>query len=211
MTADPRSFYTFYTERIPAQFNAALEAQQELAAGGGDAHVRALEGMKGVDATLRIVVEGGGGQTFHLNVEGGRMSAGESAARPPIMTLVHDLAAFEVLERESGDSALGFLGGLAGLAGEMKLTAGRIENLKGLSGTLRFELTGDGGFRLLTHFGEDPIPDEPSCSISIEREAYDQLRSGDLNPQDAFLGGQIKVEGDVQMAMQLALAALSPD
>jgi len=45
----------------------------------------------------------------------------------------------------------------------------------------------------------------------VERSAYADLRSGRLNPQDAFLTGQIQVEGDLQLAMQLALAAVSPD
>ena len=52
---------------------------------------------------------------------------------------------------------------------------------------------------------------EPKCAISIESETYRDLRSGELNSQDAFMGGKIDIEGDMQMAMQLALAALSPD
>ena len=60
-------------------------------------------------------------------------------------------------------------------------------------------------------FGSEPIADEPNCSISIDAEAYQKLRSGELNPQDAFMGGQINIEGDMQMAMQLALALMSPD
>ena len=38
-----------------------------------------------------------------------------------------------------------------------------------------------------------------------------RLRSGALDPQTAFLNHQIVVEGDMQTAMQLALAAISPD
>ncbi|MCZ6464443.1 MAG: SCP2 sterol-binding domain-containing protein [Proteobacteria bacterium] len=198
---------SFYNERIPAQFNKALDEQAELGEGGA----KLLGDMNAVNATLQIVVEGDGGGTFCLNVEKGRMTSGDKAVHPPFMTLVHDLAAFEVLERESGDSALGFLGGLAGLAGEIQLTQSRIDNLAGLNGSLRFELTGEDGFSLLAHFGSEPIPDEPNCSISIDAEAYRQLRSGELNPQDAFMGGQIHIDGDMQMAMQLALALMSPD
>ena len=106
---------------------------------------------------------------------------------------------------------MGFLGGLSGLAGGMKLTQGRIENLSGVSGCLRFEITGDRGFALLTHFGSAPLPDQPDTSIAVSPEAYQALRSGELDPQDAFMNGQIQVEGDMQLAMQIALAALSPD
>ena len=115
------------------------------------------------------------------------------------------------LERESGDSVLGFLGALAGMQEDMKLTSNRIQNLHGLDGSLRFELRGSAPLVLTAHFGEGPAPDEPSCSISVDSDAYAELRSGALPPQDAFMSGKIQVEGDMQMAMQLALAALSPE
>lgn len=196
----------FYGERIPTQFNRVLERQESEAR-----DERLLEDLRSVNATLKIVVEAEDGGVFFLNIREGRMACEGEAAHPPFLTLVHDRKAFEVLEREAGDSALGFLGGLSGLAGEMKLTKSRLENLAGLSGALRFELVGDDGFQLLTHFGEEPLPDEPHCCISVDADAYQQLRSGELQPQDAFMGGKIRVEGDMQMAMQLALAALSPD
>ena len=88
---------------------------------------------------------------------------------------------------------------------------GQHENLADLAGTLRFELTGEDGFVLRVHFGAEPMSDEPRCTLQIAREAYEQLRSGELNPQDAFMGGQIVATGDIQMAMQLALAAMTPD
>ena len=62
---------------------------------------------------------------------------------------------------------MALLGGLSGLAGEMKLTRERIENLADVQGLLKFQVTGDDGFELLTHFGSDPIPKEPATSISI--------------------------------------------
>lgn len=202
--ADPRSFYT---DRIPRQFNRAL-AEQEAK---GEQGARVLAGMKAVDATIRVDVESDDGGTFYLNIREGRMRCEEAPAHPPFLTLVQDGAAFAFLERESGDSAMALLGGLSGLAGEMKLTRQRIDNLAGVTGALRFEVTGDDGFAILTHFGTDPVPAEPNCSITVDPEAYRALRSGELHPQDAFMTGRIRVEGDMQLAMQLALAALSPD
>lgn len=211
MTADPRDFYQ---RRVPAQWNRSLELQQEAGANDEDA-ARIAGAMQAVNATIRVWVrdEGleGGEQIHQLNIADGRMSAAAEPANAPFMTLAHDLAAFEVLERESGDSVLGFLGGLAGLGGELKLTAGRMQNLAGLEGTLRFELTGEDGFALTLHFGGEPVADEPRCTLKIERSAYEELRTGKLNPQDAFMSGQIQAEGDMQMAMQLALAAMTPD
>ena len=93
----------------------------------------------------------------------------------------------------------------------LKLTTQRLHNLAGLEGTLAFELTGEGGFALLVHFGEGEVASEPRCKIEIAREAYEQLRKGELNPQEAFMNGQIVTSGEMQMAMQLALAAMTPD
>jgi putative sterol carrier protein len=93
----------------------------------------------------------------------------------------------------------------------MRLTRPRVELLSGLEGSIRFVLAGDAGFTLLTCFGQGPAPETPTTSITVDRDAYRALQAGELNPQDAFLTGQIQVEGDMQLAMQLALAALAPD
>jgi hypothetical protein len=201
---DPREFYT---QTIPGQFNASLDAQERL----GEAGRGVLEAMRAVDATIQVEVRGAGGGSFALNIRQGRMSAGEKAAFAPFLTVVQDRAAFETLARESGDSALALLGGLSGLAGEMRLTRKRVESLGQLSGAVHFSVTGDAGFALITHFGAGPVPDQPNASIAVEDDAYRELRSGKLDPGAAFMNGKIKVAGDMQLAMQLALAALSVD
>ena len=206
----------FYTERVPAQFNRTF-AEQESRAEQDEAAARLLAGMRSVNATIGIVVRTDeGDQTYNLNIEAGRMTAGDAASHPPFMTLLHDIASLATLQRESGDSVLGFLGALAGLQEDMKLTSQRIQNLSGLAGSLAFELTGTDPLSVTACFGEEPAGGhadvgEPTCSIRIDAGAYAELRSGALAPQDAFMGGQIEVQGDMQMAMQLALAALSPE
>jgi hypothetical protein len=202
--ADPRRFFL---ETLPAQWNAALREQERAA----EAAARLLEGMRGVEATICVEVGGAEGGRFFLNVSGGRLAPGETASHAPFLTLCLEWDAFERFAAEVGDSALGFLGALSGLGQEMRLTRARVELLAGLSGSVRFELRGEGGFALLTHFGAGPASGEPTTSIRVDREAYRALRVGRLNPQDAFLSGQIEVEGDLQLAMQLALAALAPD
>jgi len=164
-----------------------------------------------VDATIRVEIRGDGGGTFFLNFAGGLVSPGDAPAHPPVLTLVQERASFDRFAAEVGGSALGFLGALSGLAQDMRLTRARIDLLAGLAGSVRFEVRGDGGFALLTHFGARPPGTEPTTSIAVDRSAYRALRAGELNPQDAFLTGQIQVEGDLQLAMQLALAAMAPD
>lgn len=198
---EPRAFYS---ETLPEQWNRALREQERRV----EAEQRLLEGMRGVNATLCVQVEG---ETFHLNVEKGSLSTGDEARHSPVLSLVQERRDFERLMRDAGDSPLGFLGVLSGLAGEMKLTASRMEGLRRLSGAIRFEVTGDDGFRLLTRFGDAEAGCEPDTTIRIAPEVYADLQAGRLDPQNAFMTGRIEVEGDMQLAMQLALAVMAPE
>jgi hypothetical protein len=201
---DPRSYFT---EQLPAQFERALRAQERAV----EAAQRVLDGMRGVDATIVVEVSGDGGGRFVLNVDAGRLTPGDAPAHPVVMTLVQERADFERLIRDAGDSALGFLGGLSGLAGEIKLTKQRVDLLAGLRGTLRFRVKGDSGFCVLTHFGPGAPKEPPDTEIRVEPEVYADLRAGRLDAQNAFMGGKLELDGDMQLAMQLALAAMSPD
>ena len=198
---------TFYVERIPAQFNRALDEQEAR----GPAGRRLYDAMRAVTATIRVDVTGEGGGTFFLNIERGRMSSAAEAAQPPLVTLQQDRRAFERIAAEAGDSALGLLGGLAGLAGEIRLTRSRVEELAAVKGLLHFEVTGESGFVLRSHFGSDPIPAAPDTTIRVDEASYRDLRSGALDPQTAFMEHRIEVDGDMQIAMQVALAAVAGD
>jgi len=210
MSAVELSPQAFYTERVPAQWNRTL-ADQEAAAAGDEVAAKVLEGMRGVDVTVRVDVESDDGGTFFLNVREGVMAAEDVAAGSPLLTVIQDRRAFATIAGEAGDSALGLLGGLSGFTGDFKLTKSRVENLAGVSGCLGFEVTGDDGFQFRVHFGGGPVPDAPDTEIKVGAEIYADLREGRLDPQNAFMSGQLDVSGDLQIAMTLALAALSPE
>src|SRR5262245_16326782 len=143
---------TYFRELLPTQFERALRAQERAV----EAAQRVLDGMRAVRATIAVVVRGEGGGRFYLNVDAGRLSPGDAPAHPPVLTLEQERDDYERLIRDAGDSALGFLGGLSGLAGEMKLTQARLDVLAGVAGTLHFQVKGPDGFSILTHFGAGP-------------------------------------------------------
>lgn len=202
---------TFYRERIPEQFNLTLESQQASATGDSTA-AQVLEEMEAVRAS--IVVQVDDGDTMHrsaFDIERGRMRSVDKPSRTPFLILGHTLADFANIRRECGDSLLGFLGALAGLGDEMRLTSQRVRSLRDLHGSLVFERVGQDGFTLFASFGVDTPEPEPRAIIRLDEAIYTALRRGELDPQDAFLDGRIEIEGDMEMAIGLALSALSPD
>jgi len=203
----------FYRERVPAHFARCLENQEALAAEDAEA-ARILGEMRAVRTGLIVRVDPGARESrreYCFEIERGRMRLVDEPTRAPFLILDHALADFAALRRECGDSILGFLGALAGLGDEMKLTAQRVRSLRELAGCLTFELAGPTGFSLVAHFGVDAPAGEPRARIRLDEETFSKLRSGTLDPQDAFLEGLVEVEGDVDMAIHLALASASPD
>lgn len=44
---------------------------------------------------------------------------------------------------------------------------------------------------------------EADCTISTSVETLMKLKSGDLNPMMAVMGGKVKIQGDMSLAMKL--------
>ncbi len=203
--------HSFYRERVPSQFNQTLALQIELA-GKDQAALRMLEEMRAVRTAIRVEVECDAGLCIHtLEIERGEMRAVEAAARSPFFILHHRLDQFSNLRRECDTSILGFLGVMAGLEAEMKLTSQRVRSLRALKGSLRFEIEGPDGFVLVASFGVDPPEPEPRTEIRLSSEIFEALRGGVLDAQEAFLDERIAVIGDLELAIGMALAAASPD
>jgi hypothetical protein len=201
----------FYRERVPEQFNRTLKSQR-AAARDDPAAARMLEEMEAVRTAIIVQVESGDALHRHAyEIDRGEMRWVDEPTCAAFLILSHALEDFPSIRRECGDSLLGFLGGLAGLGDEMRLTSQRVRSLRALDGSLVFERVGPGGFVLFASFGIETPEPEPRASIRLDEAVYGRLRTGELDPQDAFLDGQIEIDGDMEMAVGLALAALSPD
>jgi hypothetical protein len=201
----------FYRELVPRHFNQTLATQRAAAVSGAD-DARVLEEMEAVRSSIIVRVETRGALTRHaFDIDRGEMRYVETPSHAPFLILCHTLADFPNLRRECGDSLLGFLGGLAGLGDAMRLTSQRVRSLCALHGSLVFERIGAAGFTLSAHFGLAAPGPEPQAVIRLDEEVFARLRRGELDPQDAFLEGEVEVEGEVELAIGLALAALSPE
>ena len=81
----------------------------------------------------------------------------------------------------------------------------RAENADSLGGTLKFIVDENAVF--IDGNGEQNIvsmdDSEANCTITVSTEVLEKLRDGELNPMMAVMGGQIKIDGDMGLAMKV--------
>ena len=81
----------------------------------------------------------------------------------------------------------------------------RASNAEPIGGKLKFEVDGvgiliDGTSETNTVSASN---DDADCTISLTAEVLEKLRDGEINPMMAVMGGQIKITGDMGLAMKV--------
>jgi len=78
----------------------------------------------------------------------------------------------------------------------------KISGIGGLENSLKFDFGDDG---CLSLSGEAATTEDldADCTIVITKENFLELLEGKLDPMMAFMGGKIKIEGDMGVAMKL--------
>lgn len=74
-------------------------------------------------------------------------------------------------------------------------------------GSARFDIEGEGSV-LIDGDGVRKSDAAADVTLSADAETFREMLSGDLDPTAAFMGGRLKIEGDMATAMKLG-AALS--
>ena len=81
----------------------------------------------------------------------------------------------------------------------------RAENAAPLGGTLKFIVDDNAIF--IDGNGDNNTVSmddlEADCTITVSTEVLEKLRNGALNPMMAVMGGQIKIGGDMGLAMKV--------
>ncbi len=79
------------------------------------------------------------------------------------------------------------------------------KNASPIGGTIKFLLDDNAVF--IDGSGEENVVSgedkEADCTISTTLENLMKLRSGELNPMMAVMGGKVKISGDMGLAMKL--------
>jgi hypothetical protein len=160
-----------------------------------------LDDLRAAVGSIAWEVQGASPSTLFVNMRNGDVTVANEAIEAPFMTV-----------SQSEDDWVRFTGGMAGLFGadsRRPFGRSRIERVRALKGAVRFVLSGlpDGSSWTCTlYFGPPPRPAEPQTTVTIPADIVKQIQSGQVNPQMAFMQGQLKLTGDPGLAMQLGMA-----
>jgi putative sterol carrier protein len=83
------------------------------------------------------------------------------------------------------------------------------DRVAGLTATYQFDLSGDDGGQFFitmrdgTGEAGEGAAEEPNITISMTASDFVDVRSGRLDPTMAFMGGRLKIKGDMGLAMKL--------
>lgn len=195
---------TFFKEKVAPQFSRRIDdlRRQILSL------EQQVQERLNAHGSVRIVVEGEGGGTWHLNVDKGEMTVTAEAASPPVMTVYQPRAYFDWAVSMAEDTGLF---GPSARNNQGELTKSRLERLKMLKGLLQFTFTHtpEGGeHSFCIHFGDGERPAAAQTVMTMKAEDAQKLARGELNPQMAFMSGVIKVTGDMALALQFGAAMM---
>lgn len=81
------------------------------------------------------------------------------------------------------------------------------EKLSGgaFDGTAKFVIEGEGAI-MLDSSGARAADEDAEVTMTADTETFREILDGSLNPTAAFMGGRLKVDGDMGAAMRLAPA-----
>lgn len=202
MSTDP---IAFFLETLPGLFTRgveALAADPQASARLGD--VRAARGG------VQIVLEGEGGGEIYLAVEGGKMSGQRARPELPVRFCVGAPV-------EAARGLLGMLEDAGSLAHEHAplrvagLASGKMDKLLEKE-KLAFHVIVKNVPDLDTvtvriGVGVDGPPEKPGFTITIDYDDLEEVRAGQLTPQQLFMS-KLKIVGDASRALTLVMTMM---
>ena len=73
---------------------------------------------------------------------------------------------------------------------------------KGFDGTAKFVIEGEGAVYIDSN-GARPSDDAADVTLTANRETFEGILAGEVNPTTAFMTGRLQVDGDMGTAIRL--------
>ena len=71
------------------------------------------------------------------------------------------------------------------------------------------DVTGAADWRIGVQIGGGPLPEAPQATIRLGAHQADEIRAGRLHPLEALITGQLQLDGDLGLILQLQAVAMS--
>lgn len=202
----------FLRTDFPALFNQGV-ADLEAAAEAGSAGAKArLEDVRGAHGAVALFVEGDNGGEVYLDTKDGKMRLLDSAPADDAVKLAI----------AGPGEALAMLLGEAEEAGELEedsakkravgTASKRLQDALG-SDTMEFHVIAkdvpdldEVKVRIALNAPKPPV--EPKFTATISYDDLEAARDGEVNVQQLFMGGKLRMEGDYSRALQLGMQLL---
>ena len=206
MSHDPISFLS---ETFPALFAKGV-AQLEAKAAAGDAVAKSsLEDVKGAVGGVILQVEGEG--AVYLRADNGQMVVLDAAPSDVKLAVAAPGAALRMLLGEAADA--GELEESKAASRAVGTASKRLQDALG-EDSLEFHLVatdvpdlGDITIKVGLNAAEPPV--EPKFTATIAFPDLEAARNGEINVQQLFLGGKLKMTGDYSKALQLGMSLMA--
>jgi ubiquinone biosynthesis protein UbiJ len=82
-------------------------------------------------------------------------------------------------------------------------------SLAGIEGSVLWVIEGEGGgkYAMIFSGGELKVEEggkpDATATVTVDMQTWKELLSGETNPQAAFMGGKVQIEGDLSLLMQI--------
>ncbi|MEM9175357.1 MAG: SCP2 sterol-binding domain-containing protein [Myxococcota bacterium] len=202
---DPVSPRVFMEDVVPALFaEVELEPDEET-----------------VDLRVGVVLEGEEGGEWTLHFVEGELGIRDHREEEAELTVIQSVADWRAALWEGRPPlvAEGVERIRVGGANEMRPSAPadgqpRVDPLKGISDLrgrieMVIEGTGEARWSVGVLVGPGAVPDSPQATITLGDAEAEAIRTGALHPLEALISGQLQLDGDLGLILQLQAVAMT--
>jgi hypothetical protein len=208
MTAEP---IEFLHDQFPRLFARGIDTLRQRATGGDESARRILDDVTAVTGAASLHVDDA--PPVVLSAREGTLSASREpdAAVPVKIAAAFPGNAVDLLLGEAAKA--GALEDDEVAIGAARTASKRFEDaLAGQTMTCHLTLRGVpalGDVLVRLGFNVTEPPAEPGFTTELAFEDLEAVQRGEMTPQDLFLGGKLKMEGDYSLALQIAMQLLT--